>query len=104
MIPAVYTSEGVYITSRTSNEQKIAAIDAIIDALYAQLLVLAGQEAPILEYMLNDGQTTIKSVYQTPDSITRVINMLEAQRNMYINRINGRCIRMIPTNNLIGRR
>lgn len=101
MIPAVYISETNYLQSCATIASKIAAIDAIIDALFAQQLVLAQQGTPVMEYMLNDGQTTIKAIYRTTESIIRTISALEGQRNYYANK-GRRNVHMIDSKNLIG--
>lgn len=91
----------VYISSRTTLEAKIAAIDAIITALYAQMLVLATQDSPVQEYLLNDGQTTIKAMYRSEASISKTIDILNKQRNELINQLNGRVVRMVDSKNFI---
>ena len=101
--PAVYISETAYLNTFTQVQDKVAALDVIILALYAQLLVLAQQESPILEYQFNDGQTIIKSIYRTSESIMRTIGILEFMRNRLIN--NGRrCVEMVDKKNFNGRR
>lgn len=103
MIPAIYISETAYLKSFTDKQTKIAAMDAIIDALFAQSLVLAQQESPIQEYMLNDGQTIIKTIYRSGTQIMATINALQLQRNKIIN--NGqRSTIMQDVSNFIGPR
>jgi hypothetical protein len=104
MQPAIYTKDTDYILSCTTAETKINAIQAIIDALYGQMLVLAQQDSPITEYMLSDGQTVIKSMYRTPESIMRSIQVLTLQMNRLINNSKGRVTRVVDSKNMIGRR
>lgn len=100
--PVYYNSASIYIKSATDLNAKIIAVQAVIDALYAQILVLAEQDSPIQEYMLNDGQTVIKGVYSSPSSITKTIDILEKQKNQFINQLNGRHVRMIDSKNFTG--
>lgn len=104
MEPAIYIKDTDFILSKTTAETKIAAIAMIIDALYAQLLVLAQQDSPITEYTLSDGQTHIKANYRTPESIMRSINALTYQMNRLINNAKGRVTRVVDSKNMIGRR
>lgn len=103
MIPAIYYKETEYLQSASTIEAKIAAYRAIIDALNAQLLTMSIQDTPIHEYMLNDGQTIIKTTYTSLEAIMKTIAMLEYQVNRLINR-NTRVARSIPGENFIGRR
>ena len=103
MTPAIYISENKYLLSCTTRDAKITAIEAIIDALFAQLLVLAQQDTPIEEYMFNDGQTVIKTIYRSSAQIMATINALELQKNKYIN-YGRRSTRMQDVENFIGPR
>lgn len=103
MTPVIFISDRQYLQSCSTIEAKIVAIDAIIDALYEQMLVLAQDDSPIQEYMLNDGQTTIKCIYRSTQSITSSIDVLTKQRNRYANQ-GRRVMHMIDSKNLIGRR
>lgn len=103
MLPVTYVSETAYIQSCTTIEAKIATIDSIIDALYAQMLVIAQNSSPISEYLLNDGQTIIKGVYRTTSSIVNTINVLTMQRNRYANQ-GRRTVQMVDVKNFNGRR
>jgi len=103
MQPAIYEKDSSYIQSQTTIEAKVAAIDAIVDALMTQALTLAQQGEPVTEFMLNDGQTIIKAVYRSPEQVYKSIEVLEKLRNYYTN-TGRRNIRMINWRNLIGRR
>ncbi len=101
MIPVAFESDRAYLQSCTTVEDKIAACDAIIDALFTQMLALAQQESPIQEYMLNDGQTIIKAIYRDAKQITMSIDALTKIRNRYANQ-GRRVMHMIDGKNLIG--
>jgi len=103
MAPVTYITETDFIISCTDRAAKIAAIDAIIDALFAQMLVIAQRGSPIQEYMLNDGQTTIKTIYRTGKQIEDSIAVMQKQRNHYLNQ-GRRSVRMQPVSNFIGRK
>jgi len=98
----IYDSSAIYIQSFTQAQDRITAIDAIIDALMAQMLALATQDSPMEEYMLNDGQTIIKARYRTTQSIENSINALDRMKQIYMNRLNGRVVRMRDSKNLTG--
>lgn len=103
MTPAFFEKDTDYILSRTTIEARIAAIDAIIDALFVQQLALASQGEPITEYMLNDGQTIIKAIYKTPEAIARTIELMQKQRNRYAN-MGRNTYRLVGERNFIGPR
>lgn len=90
----VYDSAYIYIDSATSLDDKITRIDAIIDALLTTALKSATSDH-LTEYELNDGQTKIKASYKGTDAIFTSINVLERAKQMYVNRKNGRCFRLV---------
>lgn len=98
---AVYfDSTGRYIESCTTLQQKITAIDNIILILIGQLATPASSGSDnISEYQLNDGQTIIREVYRGTKGITDALNALEIQKQMYVNRLNGRVHRAVDTKN-----
>lgn len=98
-----YDTCGLYFASKTDARDKIAAIDAVIDALLTTVLTNI-TKAPISEYMLNDGQTIIKEVYRDPNKVVEVINTLKMIKQQYANDINGRVHTLISGKNLLPRR
>ncbi len=94
----VYDNCGLYIESRSSIREKIAAIDAVISLLFQQMLTAATSEN-INEYQLNDGQTIIKQVFNGTKQITAAIQALRIMRQDYINQINGRVFRGVDSKN-----
>ena len=103
MTPVTYESDRQYLKSCTDIASRIAAIDTLITALYDQMLVLAQQEEPVTEVMLNDGQTIIKTVYRSGEQIEKTISVLQKQRNTLANQ-GRRCVRMQPVSNFNGGR
>lgn len=95
---AIYDSAAIFIERQTSLKAKVDAIELIIDAL----LILAAKAATndnISEYQLNDGQTVIKTVYNGVDGILQSIEGLEKIKMTYLNRLNGRVMRLMDSKN-----
>lgn len=97
-----FESCAIYVQSRTTLLDKIAAIDAIIEALEAQALVQAGSDS-VQEYSLNDGQTIIKKIFKGSVGIASAIDDFERIKQRYINRLNGRMHRAVDGKNFIRR-
>ena len=80
-----------YIESRCDLRAKIIAIDNIIAAneslMLQQVLSQAGGTAM---YELDDGQVRIKVNYRSQAELLATMNGLEAIKQRYINRLNGR--------------
>lgn len=91
---AIFDSAQIYIDSATSNAAKIVRIDAIIDALFTVALKAATNEN-ITEYSLDDGQTKIKTAYRGVAQIQQSIQNFESIKQMYVNRLNGRVVRLV---------
>ncbi len=89
----IYNSAGIYIESGSSLSDKLQRIDQVISALLA-LLVDNAASAQYKEYQLDDGQTKIRSVYNSPADIQTSINAMEKLKQMYANRLNGRVFRL----------
>ena len=91
----IYDSSYIYIDSATSLSDKITRIDAIIDALMNTALASASTDN-FTEYVLDDGQTKIRATYKGTDAIFNSINVLEKTKQIYVNRLNGRLVRLVP--------
>jgi hypothetical protein len=95
----IYYSENQYIQSQTDLLGKITAIDNVINALNTSLLNAATNQN-IQEYSLNDGQTQIRTVYRTMDSIINGITALERVKQRYLAQLNGnRVVRGVDSSN-----
>jgi hypothetical protein len=102
-----YDSAAMFIDSRQSMRDKVRAIDAIIDSLILLATTAADNpsgQAVIEEYSLDDGQTRIRTKYRTVQDIITSIDKFERIRQMYINRLTGRMIRLVDSRNNIGNR
>ena len=96
--PVIYSTAGIYIDSRTTVREKIIAIEAIIALLLIEAANNAGTEG-IQEYSLDDGQSKIKTLYRGSMSIIKAIEEFERLKNMYINKLNGRVVRLADKKN-----
>lgn len=94
----IYDSAALYIEAQSGLQAKIIAIDAIIEALLITA-VKAATNDNISEYSLNDGQTQIKTVYKGADAVVRSIKEFEKIKQLYVNRLNGRMIRLVDDKN-----
>ena len=88
-----YDSAAVYIQTATDLCDKINKIDEVINALIDNALVAAGKNN-IEEYSLNDGQTVIRTKYRSAADVQESINGFEKIKQMYVNRLNGRVVRL----------
>lgn len=88
-----YDSASVYIATATTNAEKLAKVEAIIAALEDTALKSASND-DLSEYSLDDGQTKIKTVYRSTADVLKSLRGFEQLRQMYINRLNGRVVRL----------
>ena len=95
-----YESEQFYIESANSLRARITRIDAIITALETTAL-RAAATGDLTEYSLDDGQTKIRTVYSTVESIIKAIKGFEQLRQMYIQRLTGRVVRLVDGKSFI---
>jgi len=95
----VYDSASIYIEGATSLCDKITRIDTIIDALMTTALKAAANEN-IEEYWLDDGQSKIKTIYRGTAQIMESIKSFETIKQLYVNRLNGRVVRMVDSKSL----
>lgn len=89
-----FDSESLYLESCKGNAAKIAAIDAIIDALLLKTVDVVGN-ADIKEYSLNDGQSIVRTTYASVNDIYSAIANFEKIKQIYVNRVNGRMTRLM---------
>lgn len=95
----IYDSASIYIEGATSLCDKIARIDTIIDALMTTALQSAANEN-IEEYWLDDGQSKIKTIYRGTAQIMESIKSFETIKQLYVNRLNGRVVRLVDSKSL----
>ncbi len=89
-----YPSFRAYFEDADTLETKVTRLNAIIDAQLT-LAATSGLEDDVKEYRLNDGQTIINVTRRSVEEIMSTIRKLELLRQMYINRINGRGMRLV---------
>jgi len=69
-----FESETLFIDSATGLADKLIKIDAIISSLYDLAIAsVAKPTADLSEYMLDDGQTKIRTVYRSLSEIQKAI-------------------------------
>lgn len=89
-----FTCPTFYIESATTLKAKIEKIDTLITALEdAAIRAAAGEE--IKEYLLDDGQTRIRSIARSAEEISRSIIGWESVKQIYVNRLNSRVSRAV---------
>lgn len=99
----IYDNEGLYIDSKTSNAAKADACNQIISALLALAATEAANDG-VTEYSLNDGQVQIRTVRRGVDGIMNSIKSFENLKTYYMNKANGRMIRLVDSKNFTGNR
>jgi len=83
----VYINFVEYINCSTETKEKIARIDAII-ALLEDAELNGAANADIEEYLLDDGQTRIKTIYRDIASIEKTIQALLRRKT----RLQNQCV------------
>jgi len=95
----VYDSSKIYIDGASDLCDKVVRINAIITALEDTALKSATND-DITEYSLDDGQTKIKTVYKGTDAVLNSIQSLIKLKEYYLNKLNGRQIRLVDSKSL----
>lgn len=94
----IYLKASAYVESCSTIKAKIAALNAIQDALLTTAMK-AVETGHITQYSLNDGQTIIQETYRSAKEITEAYNGFETIKQMYINRLGGRMTRLVHNTN-----
>ena len=84
--------------TRLKAEERIALINEIIDTLLAAQIEFAADPNK-QEYGLDDGQTKIKVMYRNLDAVAASIMQWDKVLQMYLNRVNGRMVRLVDSKN-----
>ncbi len=90
----IFKSASEYVGTCASLAAKIAAIELIQEALLTTAM-RAVEQGDISQYSLNDGQVIISTTYRNSTEITNAYNSFERIKQMFINRKNGRMIRLV---------
>lgn len=94
----VFDSAALYVVNAVTIQDKITRVDKIIDALMTTALIAAAKDN-VTEYMLDDGQTKIQTMYRSASEVLSSIKSFEAIKQMYINQLNGRVVRLVDEKN-----
>lgn len=94
-----YNSALIYVQSVTELCDKVTRIKAIITALEDTALKSAMND-DIKSYILDDGQTKINAEYRGTAEVIKSINKMEQLLNMYLNRLNGRHVKLVDYKSL----
>lgn len=96
----IFLSEKLFIDSAKDMEDKVNKIDLIIAALLDLATDSAGKD-DVAEYTLDDGQTKIRTEFRGMSSILKAIDDYERLRQRYLNRLNGRVMRLVDSKSVI---
>lgn len=99
----VYDSASLFIETATKLCDKLVKVEAIIDALYVVAADSATNDG-INEYWLDDGQSKIKTVYNSTKDVMKSIEAFEMLANKYRNKLNGRVARLVDSKSFRHRR
>lgn len=92
-----YTSISAYFEDKSKLIGKIATYDLLIESMEKTLM--AGIESGhLLQWELDDGQVKVRSMYRNVKDLTEAMNGLIKMRQYYINKANGRSIRLVGGN------
>lgn len=80
-----------YLQSASSLQDKIKAINALIDAIDDAALENIG-DSGTASYRLDDGQMNINTEFRSIEDIQKGILLLEQRKQRYINRLCGRTV------------
>lgn len=83
-----------YIRTATDRVDRIKKIDQIIESIYDSMLDGTGN---IEEYHYNDGQTVVKAIYRSLNSMQEAIDLLEARREKERQGLEGSIQHLIPS-------
>ena len=88
-----YTTISAYIGNKSTDLEKIKAVQSLIDSFEERLIdVIAGEGSVTEEYRLDDGQMSVRTRYRSVSELEIGISNLEKMKQRYINRYNGRSI------------
>lgn len=82
-----------YLSSKRSIQDKINALDTLINAMILRTTQGVNEEGVTIDqYMMDNGQTKIQTSYRSVDSILKGINALDLIKTRYENQLSGRCV------------
>lgn len=98
----VFDSALHYCESATNLNDQLVKIDQIINGLL-DLQITVIDKGDIEEYFLDDGQTKIRNRYRSSAQISEAIDAWNKRKQILINQLNGRNMRL-RTVSWLGRR
>jgi ASC-1-like (ASCH) protein len=93
-----YVNVDYNFQSCTTIKAKIAKIDAIINSLFDTALKSVAN-GDTVEYTLDTGQSKINKIFSSTESVTKAIKEYESIRQMYVNKITSRVVRLVDSKN-----
>lgn len=97
----IFVSISEYFSSCKSDKAKLAAINTIIDKVLVSA-ALAAEKSDIDEYWWDDGHVKIRTKYRNTTEVAKAIQSWESIRQIYINRLVGRGVRLMDSSNFNG--
>jgi len=94
---AEYMTISEYVECKSKLIGKIATYDILIEGMEKAVLE-ATVSGHLNQWELDDGQMKVRSMYRNPVEMVRALKGLEAMRQIYINRANGRGMRLVGGN------
>jgi hypothetical protein len=82
-------TETLYIEGATGLVERLARIEAIIEALELRQVEVIGK-SNVEEYQLDDGQVRIKTIYRSAEEIAKAIEAYDKLKQKILNKLNGR--------------
>lgn len=84
----LYSCPAQYLETASSIEEKIVKLDVIINGLY-DAAIRATESGEFEEYIIDTGQSRIKTIYRDMTHLEQSIIAFERIRQRLINKING---------------
>lgn len=95
----IFKSASEYVQTCTTVKQQIAAIDAIIAALFLVAL-RAAENGDISQYSLDNGQTVVQTSYRTAKDVADSIAAFQSLRKSLVNdKIGAGMVRLVDSKN-----
>ena len=76
---------------------KIATYDILIEK-FEEALLAGATSGHLVQYEMDDGQMKVRAQYRNVRDMTEAMNGLIKMRQYYVNKANGRSIRMVGGN------
>lgn len=94
---ADYMTIPQFFESKSKLIGKIATYDLLIEGL-EQAMLASVESGHLVQYELDDGQIKVRTMYRSVKDLTDAMNGFIKLRQYYINKANGRSIRLVGGN------